>query len=283
MSAEIIDGRQIAQQYRQELAEKITRLQAEKGITPGLRVVLIGDDPASHVYVNNKQKAAESVGINSSIERFDADVPHDAVAERIQDLRNDPNVHGILVQWPVPPQIRYDELIDLIGPDKDVDGFHPYNLGSLAGGHQRLVACTPLGIMNMLRTANISVAGKHAVVVGRSKIVGRPMSYLLLNANATVTVVHSYTRQMEVYTRQADILVVAAGRANLIDGSMIRPGATVIDVGINRLEGRLVGDVHFESAQTVAGAITPVPGGVGPMTIAMLLENTYRAATGAYS
>ena len=282
MSAEIIDGRVIAQNLRQQISEEVAKLHEQTGTIPGLHVILIGDDPASQVYVQNKQKAADSVGIRSTVERYPDDVSHQKIIDRLKELREDPRVHGILVQTPVPPQIDFDEVVETIGPDKDVDGFHPYNLGMLASGNPRLIACTPLGIMHMLHYAGVEIRGRHAVVVGRSRTVGRPMAMLLLNENATVTTAHSQTRDLGEMTRQADILVVAVGRPRTVRGDMIKPGAVVIDVGINRVEGSLVGDVDFESARNVAGRITPVPGGVGPMTIATLLQNTYRVAAGEW-
>lgn len=280
--AQLIDGKQISARVLQEVAAEVELIRAEHGITPTLAVVLVGEDPASQVYVSNKVKRATEAGMGSIEHRLDADTSQEALNELIDALNTDPEVHGILVQLPLPPHLDEDEVIAAIHPAKDVDGFHPLNVGALASGRPSLVPCTPQGCMIMLRQVHPDLSGKHAVVVGRSNIVGKPMAALLLQANCTVTIVHSRTQQIESLCRQADILVAAIGKPEFINADWIKPGATVIDVGINArdVEGRrkLEGDVAFESVAQVAGAITPVPGGVGPMTIACLLLNTTRAA-----
>lgn len=279
MSALILDGKDLASRVREDLAGQIAQLRQEAGIVPGLAVILVGDDPASQVYVRNKLRACEQVGINARLHHLPADSTQEAVAGTIQACNDDPSVHGILLQWPVPAGLDYRALIEMISPAKDVDGFHPINGGYLMAGEPRFISCTPLGIMHMLEAYDIDVAGKHAVVVGRSLIVGRPMALLLLAQDATVTICHSQTRDLSQHTRQADILVVAVGRPKMIGAGDVKPGVTVIDVGINRLDdGSLVGDVDTQAIAQVAGAITPVPGGVGPMTVAMLLKNTVEAA-----
>lgn len=279
MPAEILDGRALAAQVREEVAAQVADFRTATGITPGLAVVLVGDDPASQVYVRSKMRECERAGLRAELHHLPADARQDAVEAKLRELSGDPDVHGILLQWPVPPGLNYAQLIDAIAPIKDVDGFHPVNAGRLLEGRPRFVPCTPLGIMRMLDAYGIEVAGRHAVVVGRSPIVGRPMAALLLAHDATVTVCHSRTRDLASLTRQADVLIVAVGRPGLIGSDHVKPGAAVIDVGINRLPGgRLVGDVDFEAVRPVAGWLTPVPGGVGPMTVAMLLHNTCEAA-----
>lgn len=279
MPAEILDGRALAAQVREEVAAQVADFRTATGITPGLAVVLVGDDPASQVYVRSKMRECERAGLRAELHHLPADARQDAVEAKLRELSGDPDVHGILLQWPVPPGLNYAQLIDAIAPIKDVDGFHPVNAGRLLEGRPRFVPCTPLGIMRMLDAYGIEVAGRHAVVVGRSPIVGRPMAALLLAHDATVTVCHSRTRDLASLTRQADVLIVAVGRPGLIGPDHVKPGAAVIDVGINRLPGgRLVGDVDFEAVRPVAGWLTPVPGGVGPMTVAMLLHNTCEAA-----
>lgn len=279
MSATLLDGAAIAAQIREELRPRVQRLR-EAGIAPKLSVLIIGDDPASHTYVRMKAKACRSVGIDS--ETFA--LPHDTTQQEAEDLiarlNADENVHGILVQHPVPKHLDEIRLLDHLSPDKDVDGISPASLGALVAGVAKFVSCTPLGIVELLDRYHIPIEGQRAVVVGRSIILGKPLALLLLQRNATVTVCHTRTRDLPSVTREADILVAACGRAELITGEMIRPGAVVVDAGYNRVEGRSgdVGDVHFESASQVASYITPVPGGVGPMTIAMLLSNTVRAA-----
>ncbi len=281
IAAQVLDGKEMAAAVRQEVARRVAKLAAERGVVPGLAVILIGEDPASQIYVRNKEKAAAEVGIRSAVYRLAADVPADAVRDLIAHLNADPAVHGILIQAPVPRHLDFEALVGAVDPAKDVDGFHPVNLGRLARGRPGLVACTPKGVMAMLRRAGIETAGRHAVVVGRSTIVGKPMALLLLDADATVTVCHSRTPDLGAHTRRADILVVAAGRPGLISRNMVQPGAVVVDVGINRVGDRTVGDVDFDGVREVAGWVTPVPGGVGPMTVAMLLENTVEAASAA--
>lgn len=276
MPARLIDGRAVAASVRTRLAERAARLRA-RGVTPGLAVVLIGDDPASQLYVRNKQRAAAEVGVRSLVAHLPADVGQEEVLGLLRRLNGDRDVHGILVQAPVPGHLDFERLVEAIDPAKDVDGFHPLNLGRLARGRPGPVACTPKGVMALLAAAGIDPAGRHAVVVGRSTIVGKPMALLLLAADATVTVCHRATPDLAAHTRRADILVVAAGKPGLITPDMVRAGAAVIDVGINRVEGRIVGDVDA-GVREVAGWLTPVPGGVGPMTVAMLLENTLDAA-----
>lgn len=266
-------------QTRERLAAEVADFRTATGITPSLAVVLVGDDPASHVYIRAKMREADRAGLRAELHHLPADARQDAVEARLRELSGDPDVHGILLQWPVPPHLNYAELIEAIAPNKDVDGFHPVNAGRLLEGRPRFVPCTPLGILRLLEAYDIPVAGRHAVVVGRSPIVGRPMAALLLAHDATVTICHSRTQDLASLTRQADVLVVAVGRPRLITAGHVKPGAAVIDVGINRLPGgELVGDVDFEDVRPVAGWLTPVPGGVGPMTVAMLLHNTCEAA-----
>ena len=242
-------------------------------------MIIVGEDPASKVYVANKVKACAELGLHSEHIVLSADTPEATLLERIAALNNDPKIHGILVQLPVPKHIDSSKVLNAISPDKDVDGFHPVNVGALVTGNLRFAPCTPWGCMKLLEKAGVTIEGKHAVVVGRSNIVGKPMALLLLQANATVTICTSKTVDLEKHTRDADILVVAIGRAKMITGGMVKPGAAVIDVGMNRTpEGKLCGDVDFETAKEVAGWITPVPGGVGPMTITMLVANTVQAA-----
>ena len=278
MTARIIDGKAIAQEVRAEWKVRADKLKA-RGITPGLAVIIVGEDPASKVYVANKVKACAELGLHSEHIELSADTSEAALLERIASLNNDPKIHGILVQLPVPKHIDSNKVLLSINPEKDVDGFHPVNVGALATGNMRFAPCTPWGCMKLLEKAGVAIEGKHAVVVGRSNIVGKPMALLLLQANATVTICTSKTVDLAKHTRDADILVVATGRAKMITGDMIKPGAAVIDVGMNRDEnGKLCGDVDFESAKEVAGCITPVPGGVGPMTITMLVANTVQSA-----
>lgn len=280
MTARIIDGKDMAARVRRELAERVGGLVTGTGVTPGLAVILAGDDPASAIYVRNKEKAAGEIGIRSSVVRLPAGVFQAELLGIIDGLNRDPGVHGILVQAPVPAGLDFEAIVLAIDPSKDVDGFHPLNMGLLARGFPGRIACTPKGVMRLLRESGIDPAGRHAVVVGRSTIVGRPMSLLLLAADATVTICHRATRDLGALTRTADILVVAAGRPGMITADMVKPGAAVIDVGMNRTAGGLVGDVDFAGVRETAGWITPVPGGVGPMTVAMLLENTVEAAEG---
>jgi methylenetetrahydrofolate dehydrogenase (NADP+)/methenyltetrahydrofolate cyclohydrolase len=278
MSAQIIDGKAIAQQVRAEWKIRADALKA-RGITPGLAVIIVGEDPASRVYVANKVKACAELGLHSEHIALPADTPEAELLDRITALNNDPKIHGILVQLPVPKHIDSSKVLEAIDPAKDVDGFHPVNVGALATGNMRFAPCTPWGCMKLLEKSGVSIEGKHAVVVGRSNIVGKPMALLLLQANATVTICTSKTVDLAKFTRDADILVVAIGRAKMITGDMVKPGAAVIDVGMNRDEnGKLCGDVDFDTAKEVAGWITPVPGGVGPMTITMLVANTVQSA-----
>jgi len=278
MTAKIIDGKAIAQQVRAEWKLRANALKA-RGTTPGLAVIIVGDDPASKVYVANKVKACAELGLHSEHIVLPADTTEATLLARIEALNNDPKIHGILVQLPVPKHIDSSKVLNTISPDKDVDGFHPANVGALVTGNKRFAPCTPWGCMKLLEKAGVSIEGKHAVVVGRSNIVGKPMALLLLQANATVTICTSKTVNLAKHTRDADILVVATGKAKMISGDMVKPGAAVIDVGMNRTpEGKLCGDVDFNAAKEVAGWITPVPGGVGPMTITMLMANTVQAA-----
>ncbi|MDE2006388.1 MAG: bifunctional methylenetetrahydrofolate dehydrogenase/methenyltetrahydrofolate cyclohydrolase FolD [Rhodospirillales bacterium] len=275
MTARLIDGKAIALALRAALAARVATL----GFRPGLAVILVGENPASTVYVRNKDRAATAAGLAAQTIRLPADTPEAALLAEIARLNADTAIDGILVQLPLPTQIDPARVIAAIDPDKDVDGFHPLNAGALATGQPGLVPCTPLGVMRLLAAAGTAVRGARAVVLGRSAIVGRPMASLLLAADATVTIAHSRTRDLDAECRRAEILIAAAGRAGLVRGDWIAPGATVIDVGINRgADGKLTGDVAFAEAVEVAGAITPVPGGVGPMTIACLLENTVTAA-----
>lgn len=274
---QIIDGKKTAQEIRGELAAEVAALK-EEGIRPQLVVILVGDDPASAVYVRNKERACQEVGITSKTIRLSGETGEEELLTIIAGLNQDPEVNGILVQLPLPEQIDEQKVIAAIAPGKDVDGFHPVNMGKLLIGQDGFVSCTPFGVMELLNRYQIPVAGKEAVIVGRSNIVGKPMAALLLAANATVTVAHSRTEDLRAVTRRADLLVVAVGKANLITPSMVKEGAVVIDVGMNRTENGLVGDVDFEGVSKLASAITPVPGGVGPMTITMLLSNTIKAA-----
>jgi methylenetetrahydrofolate dehydrogenase (NADP+) / methenyltetrahydrofolate cyclohydrolase len=278
MAARVIDGKAVAARVRAEVADGVAEFAAQHGRPPGLATVLIGEDPASAIYVGSKQKVTGEVGMRGFDHRLAADVPREEVVELIERLNADPDVSGILCQLPVPDHLDGIELTGLIDPGKDVDGLTPTSAGLLARGEPGLVPATPQGVMELIDSAGVDPEGKEAVIVGRSNLVGRPLFSLLLGANATVTVCHSRTRDLGEVCRRAEILVAAAGQPRLVTGDMIRPGATVIDVGTNRTDDGLVGDVDFDAAKEVAGAITPVPGGVGPMTIAMLLANTVRAA-----
>jgi methylenetetrahydrofolate dehydrogenase (NADP+)/methenyltetrahydrofolate cyclohydrolase len=280
-----IDGKAVAQELRQSLAIEVKQLQDDRGITPGLTVILVGEDPASQVYVRNKVRQTQEVGMISNEIRMSADTSQEALLAELGKLNNDPAVHGILVQLPLPKHIDEALIIDTILPEKDVDGFHPMNSGRLANGDPAaLVPCTPQGCVILAKKhLGDNLSGKHAVIIGRSNIVGKPVALLLLQENCTVTIAHSRTQDLQALCATADILVAAVGRPEMVKGDWIKPGATVIDVGINRIaaedgKGRLVGDVDFADAEPVAGAITPVPGGVGPMTIACLLKNTVEAA-----
>lgn len=275
MTARIIDGKALATALRAQVAARVAALPFQ----PGLAVVLVGDDPASAVYVRSKDRAARDAGIAARTIRLPADTTEAALLAHVRDLNDDPDVNGILVQLPLPPQIRASVVIEAIDPAKDVDGFHPVNAGRLADGRPALVPCTPAGALKLLAAADVPLRGARALVIGRSTIVGRPVAALLLAADATVTIAHSRTRDLPAECRRADVVVAAIGRPHFVQGDWIQPGATVIDVGINRLaDGRLVGDVDTDACLDHAGAITPVPGGVGPMTIACLMENTLLAA-----
>ncbi|WP_333714044.1 bifunctional methylenetetrahydrofolate dehydrogenase/methenyltetrahydrofolate cyclohydrolase FolD [Yoonia sp.] len=282
MTATVIDGKAFAAKVRGQVADGVAKLKEAHGITPGLAVVLVGEDPASQVYVRSKGKMTVEVGMASFEHRLDADTPEADLLAVIERLNADPAVHGILVQLPLPAHLDSDQVINSIDPAKDVDGFHISNVGLLGTGQKSMVPCTPLGCLMMLRDYHGSLSGMTAVVIGRSNIVGKPMAQLLLGDSCTVTIAHSRTKDLAAVVRQADIVVAAVGRAQMVTGDWIKPGATVIDVGINRIDNpdggtRLVGDADYESCAAVAGAITPVPGGVGPMTIACLLANTLTA------
>ncbi len=277
MAAEIIDGKGFAAGLRARVGDEVAALRARHGVVPGLAVVLVGEDPASAVYVRNKGRHTREAGMHSEEHRLPATASEAEVLAVVAALNADPKVHGILVQLPLPPQVGAFRVIEAIAPEKDVDGFHPVNAGRLAIGEPALVPCTPLGCLTLLRDRLGDLAGREAVVLGRSNIVGKPMAQLLLRESCTVTVAHSRTRELPAVCRRAEILVAAVGRPRLVTADWVRPGATVIDVGINRVEGGLAGDVDFASVSTVAAAITPVPGGVGPMTIACLLANTLTA------
>jgi methylenetetrahydrofolate dehydrogenase (NADP+)/methenyltetrahydrofolate cyclohydrolase len=276
--ATIIDGNALSAQLRGEVMRRAQALKA-RGITPGLAVVLVGDNPASQVYVRNKVKACADAGLHSVLERYEADMTEAALLARIDALNKDPSIHGILVQLPVPKHIDANKVIEAIAPEKDVDGFHIASAGALMVGQPGFLPCTPYGCMKMLESINYDLRGKHAVVIGRSNIVGKPMAMLLLQKNATVTICHSGTKDLKAMTLQADVIVAAVGKVNVLTADMVKPGAVVIDVGMNRNDqGKLCGDVDYEGVRAVAGAITPVPGGVGPMTITMLLVNTLESA-----
>jgi methylenetetrahydrofolate dehydrogenase (NADP+)/methenyltetrahydrofolate cyclohydrolase len=278
MAAQILDGKSLAAQLRGGLKDKVARL-AQRGIRPGLAVILAGKDPASRVYVRNKVRACEETGVRSSLFETPGSVSEAELLERVISLNHDSSVHGILVQLPLPKHVDALRVLEAVSPAKDVDGFHDSNLGALLAGKPGLVPCTPAGVMRLLEHARVPIAGRRAVVLGRSNIVGKPLSLLLLQKDATVTICHSKTSNLESIAKEADILVAAIGRAKLVGEAMVKPGACVVDVGINRLaDGTLAGDVDFHAAKNVAGWITPVPGGVGPMTIAMLLENCLYAA-----
>lgn len=283
MSALVIDGKSIAAGIRAETAGAVTAFREATNVVPHLAAVHVGDDPASEVYVRNKRRACDQAGIGSSLHRLPAATTQAELLDLVASLNADPSVHGILVQLPLPEQIDETAILDAVDPLKDVDAFHPHNVGLLVQGRPRFLPCTPHGCQRLLQASGVETAGKHAVVLGRSEIVGKPMALLLMQkgalANATVTVCHSRTAALAAITRQADILIAAIGRPEFVTAEMVKPGAVVIDVGINRLDdGRLVGDVDFKAVQETAAALTPVPRGVGPMTIAMLLENTLLAA-----
>ncbi|MBA2873417.1 bifunctional methylenetetrahydrofolate dehydrogenase/methenyltetrahydrofolate cyclohydrolase FolD [Thermaerobacillus caldiproteolyticus] len=278
MTAQIISGTELAKEKRLQLAKEVEQLKKE-GIEPGLTVILVGDNPASHSYVKGKQKACAEVGIRSTLLAFPETITESFLLEQIKQLNEDPSVHGILVQLPLPSHINELKVIETIAPEKDVDGFHPINIGRMMVGQKAFLPCTPYGILWMVQSLGVEIAGKHVVVVGRSNIVGKPVGQLFLREHATVTYCHSKTKNLADLTRQADILIVAVGKARLIGAEHVKKGAIVIDVGVNRLEdGKLCGDVNFEEVKEVASYLTPVPKGVGPMTITMLLHNTIEAA-----
>jgi methylenetetrahydrofolate dehydrogenase (NADP+)/methenyltetrahydrofolate cyclohydrolase len=282
MTATIISGTAVAKQLRSELAIEVATFRDTTGVTPHLAAVLVGEDPASAVYVRNKAKACETTGLNSTLHRLSAETTQQQLLELVEQLNTNPEIHGILVQLPLPRQINPQVILDAVTPLKDVDAFHPENVGLIAQGRPRFLPCTPHGVQYLLASSQTQVSGAHVVILGRSDIVGKPLALMLMQkgaaANATVTVCHSQTRNLAEITRQADILVAAIGVPEFVKGDMVRPGAVVMDVGINRVGEKLVGDVDFAEVSTIASAITPVPGGVGPMTIAMLLKNTLTAA-----
>ncbi len=289
MAAALIDGKQIAEAIRQEVKEEAARLRQQTGVVPGLAFILVGDNAASESYVRSKGKACEEMGFYSITERMSADTTEEALLAQVARFNTDPKIHGLLVQLPLPKQINEQKVIEAVNPRKDVDGFHPYTVGRLVIGEDTFKPCTPAGVQELLMRSGNDPSGKHVVVVGRSNIVGKPVANILLQkmtgANAVVTIAHTGAKDIAYYTKQADILIAAIGRPEAIRGDMLKPGVVVIDVGINRIPDaskksghRLVGDVHFASASEVARAITPVPGGVGPMTIAMLMKNTLKAA-----
>ena len=277
MAAQILDGKAMSEDLRKEIAFRVEALK-EKGVTPGLAVILVGKDPASQIYVRNKERGCAQVGIHSVTIRLPESAAQEELEEHIRRLNADESIHGILVQLPLPKHMDEAAALAAIAPEKDVDGFHVQNAGRLLNGLPGVVACTPKGALEMIRRTGVDLSGKEAVVVGRSNIVGKPMAMLLLQNNCTVTICHSRTANLKEHTRRADILVSAVGRAGFITADMVKPGAIVIDVGINRVDGKVVGDVDFDAVKDVAGWITPVPGGVGRMTITMLLENTVEAA-----
>ena len=288
MSAKLIDGKSISADIRNELKHKINDLN-KSGIIPGLGVILVGDDPASKSYVSAKERACESIGIYSDDNRYSSKITEKDLLDKIESLNNDPKIHGILVQLPLPPHINSTLVLNAITPNKDVDGFHPVNVGKMMIGEDSFLPCTPHGIIQLLKRCNIETKGKHAVVIGRSNIVGKPIANMLfqknMDTNATVTICHTSTNNLKDFTRTADIIIVASGQPNTLTSDMVKPGVVIIDVGVNRVEDlskkngfRLVGDVDFDGLFDVASAITPVPGGVGPMTITMLLYNTVKSA-----
>ena len=275
---ELLNGKELAQKLQQEMTQEVTSLK-EKGLQPGLAVILVGEDPASQVYVRNKERAANNIGMYSVVYRLPETTSEADLIAKIEELNQDDKIHGILVQLPLPKHINEDLVLDTIAPEKDVDGFHPMNLGNLFAGKPTMIPCTPAGIMELIKLSGIDLAGKNAVIIGRSNIVGKPMAHLLLQANATVTICHSKTKDLPKVAKQADVLVVAIGRANFVTADFVKEGAVVIDVGINRDENnKLTGDVKFDEVAPLTSYITPVPGGVGPMTITMLMRQTIEAA-----
>ena len=275
---ELLNGKELAQKLQQEMTQEVTALK-EKGLQPGLAVILVGEDPASQVYVRNKERAANNIGMYSVVYRLPETTSEADLIAKIEELNQDDKIHGILVQLPLPKHINEDLVLDTIAPEKDVDGFHPMNLGNLFAGKPTMIPCTPAGIMELIKLSGLDLAGKNAVIIGRSNIVGKPMAHLLLQANATVTICHSKTKDLPKVAKQADVLVVAIGRANFVTADFVKEGAVVIDVGINRDENnKLTGDVKFDEVAPLTSYITPVPGGVGPMTITMLMRQTIDAA-----
>ena len=277
MAAQLIDGKVLSSAVKAQLARETEELK-QNGVTPGLVVILVGQDPGSQIYVRNKEKACQEIGITSTVLRLDESTTQDELEDLIHKFNADESVDGILVQVPLPKHMNEAAALSLIKPEKDVDGFHVVNMGNLFGGMETIVACTPKGVMEMIHSTGVSVSGKEAVVVGRSNNVGKPIAMLLLQENATVTMCHSRTKNLAAHTKRADILVAAVGRPRFITGDMIKPGAMVIDVGINRVDGKVVGDVDFASASEIAAYLSPVPGGVGLMTVAMLMKNTLQIA-----
>lgn len=275
--AKIIDGRQISQQVKERVKEQVAAL-TEKGVQPGLAVVIVGENPASRVYVNNKKKACAECGIASFEHALPSETSQETLLELVRRLNEDQKVHGILVQLPLPGHMDETAVLNAISPAKDVDAFHPVNVGKIMIGDYSFLPCTPAGVMELIASTGVSIEGKNCAVIGRSNIVGKPMAMLLLHANGTVTICHSRTKELEKICAKADILVAAVGRAKFVTADMVKPGAIVIDVGMNRVDGKLCGDVDYAAVEPVAGYITPVPGGVGPMTIAMLMQNTVTAA-----
>lgn len=274
----LLNGKELAQKLQQEMTQEVTELK-KKGLQPGLAVILVGEDPASQVYVRNKERAANNIGMYSVVYRLPETTSEADLITKIEELNHDDKVHGILVQLPLPKHINEDLVLDTIDPAKDVDGFHPMNLGNLFAGKPTMIPCTPAGIMELIKLSGMDLAGKNAVIIGRSNIVGKPMAHLLLQANATVTICHSKTKDLPKVAKQADVLVVAIGRANFVTADFVKEGAVVIDVGINRDENnKLTGDVKFDEVAPLTSFITPVPGGVGPMTITMLMRQTIDAA-----
>jgi methylenetetrahydrofolate dehydrogenase (NADP+)/methenyltetrahydrofolate cyclohydrolase len=279
MSAKIIDGKAISAEVRCEIAQKTKEMVAATGITPGLAVIIVGEDPASQVYVRNKRRACEEVGFYSEAYELPEATTQEELEALVERLNGDQKIHGILVQLPLPKHLNEEKILLKISPDKDVDAFHPYNVGRIMIGNHEFLPCTPAGVMELIHRSGIEVSGKECVIIGRSNIVGKPMAMLLLHDNGTVTICHSRTKELSEVTRRADILVSAIGKADFVTADMVKAGAVVIDVGINRrADGKLTGDVDFESVSKVASYITPVPGGVGPMTITMLMQNTLKAA-----
>lgn len=280
MNAKILDGKMVSARIKEELKQEVAKLKEDKGIVPGLAVIIVGDDPASKIYVRNKKLACEAIGIRSEEYALPAETTQEELLSLVQELNEKKEIHGILCQLPLPKHLDEETVINAISPKKDVDAFHPVNVGKIMIGNFDFLPCTPAGVMELIKESGIEVAGKECVVVGRSNIVGKPMAMLLLHQHGTVTICHSRTRDLKEVCRRADILVAAVGVPELITGDMVKEGAVVIDVGMNRLENKkLVGDVEFATAAEKACAITPVPGGVGPMTIAMLMKNTVKAAT----